>query len=113
MKSMVNKVQLIGRLGKDPQIISYSDDRKAARFAIATSELYKNKAGVRIKRTEWHQVVARGNLASLVEKFLTCGQEVFIEGRLINRSWKDKNGQVRFAHEISLDEFYLTRRRAS
>ncbi len=113
MKTLLNKVQLIGRLGRDPQVLTFNDHQKAARFAIATEERFKNKNGENLRRTEWHQVVARGALAGLVEKFLSSGQEVFVEGRLIKRSWTDKFGKVRFASEIALEEFYLTRRQAS
>ncbi len=113
MKTLINKVQLIGRLGKDPQILEFSNEQKSARFALATNEIYTRKDGGRTQRTQWHQVVARGATALLVEKILRCGQEIYLEGRLVNRSWKDKNGQMRYTHEILLEEFYLTHRQAS
>ncbi len=113
MNALVNKVQLIGRLGADPKVHIFGEDRKVSRFPIATREGYKNKKGEWIDQTQWHQVVAWGATASLVEKLLTKGQEVLLEGKLSSRSWEDKDGKKHLTTEITLNDFFLTQRKAS
>ena len=86
----VNKVILVGRLGKDPEVRYTNDSTPVANFSIATSEYYKDKNGERQENTEWHNIVAWRHLAEISEKFLTKGKLVFIEGKLRTRSWEDK-----------------------
>ena len=85
---MLNKVQLIGRLGKDPEVRSFESGNKVANFSIATSEKYKDKSGEMKESTEWHAIVIWGKLADIVEKYLKKGSQVYIEGKLITRSYE-------------------------
>ncbi len=113
MNALVNKVQLIGRLGANPKVNVFGENRKVSRFPIATNEGYKNRKGEWVEQTQWHQVVAWGATANLVEKLLQKGQEVLVEGKLTTNSWEDKEGNKRFTTEITLSDFFLTQRKAS
>ena len=84
-----NKVQLIGNLGNDPQITKLENGNSLAKFSVATNESYLNKAGERIENTQWHNIIAWGKTAEIVEKILKKGNEVVVEGKLINRSYED------------------------
>lgn len=101
--SSVNKVILIGRLGKDPEIRYTNDSTPVANFAIATSEYYKDRNGEKKESTEWHNIVAWKQLAEISEKFLTKGKLVYIEGKLRTRSWEDRDGNKKYATEIVAD----------
>jgi len=96
----VNKVILLGRLGKDPEIRTLDNGAKVASFSIATSETYKDKEGQRQEKTEWHNIVLWRALADLAESYLTKGREVYIEGKLQTRSWDDKDGNKRYTTDI-------------
>ncbi len=96
----VNKVILIGNLGKDPEIRNLESGAKVANFPIATTEFYKGKDGNRVEQTEWHNIVLWNNLAELAEKYLKKGNSVYIEGRIRTRSWDDKDGVKRYTTEI-------------
>lgn len=87
---MVNKVTLVGRLGKDPETRYTSGGQAVATFSLATDETYKDRAGERQKRTEWHRIVMWGKLAEIGQQYLKKGQLVYIEGRLQTRQWDDK-----------------------
>jgi single-strand DNA-binding protein len=93
MNSLKNKVQLIGRLGQDPEIITFEDGGKIARFNLATDDSYKDKQGNKIERTYWHPVVVKNGLVKVVENYITKGKEIAIEGKLTNRSWDDNDGK--------------------
>ena len=95
MNTLRNKVQLIGNLGNDPEIVTLESGKKLAKFSIATNESYKNNKGERVTDTQWHNVVAWGKTAEIIESFVTKGKEVAIEGKLTTRSWEDKEGQKR------------------
>lgn len=105
--SSVNKVILIGNLGKDPEVKSFQNGGRVASFSIATSESWKDKAtGERKERTEWHRVsVLNDPLIGIVERFLKKGSKVFIEGRLETRKWTDKDGVEKFSTEVVLRPF--------
>jgi single-strand DNA-binding protein len=107
MNTLRNKVQLIGRLGKDPEIVTFDDGNKLAKFSMATDDSYKNKDGQKIERAYWHDVVVRGGLVNVVENYVTKGQEIAIEGKLTNRSWEDKEGKTRYTTEIMCNELLL------
>jgi len=107
MNAMKNRVQLIGNLGKDPEVRAIDNGNKMARMSIATSETYQNNKGEKVTDTQWHTVVAWGKTAELVEKLLTKGSEVALEGKLVNRSYTDKNGQKKFITEVVAQEFLL------
>lgn len=99
----VNKVILMGNLGKDPDIRTLESGAKVARISLATNEYFKNRNGEVIERTEWHYVVLWHRKAELAEKFLKRGSPVYIEGRLQTRNWDDKDGVKRYTTEIIAD----------
>ena len=96
MYALKNKVQLIGNLGNAPEIKNTENGKKLARFSIATNENYRNAKGEKVTETTWHNLIAWGKLADLAEKFLLKGTEVVIEGKLINRSYTDKDGNKKY-----------------
>lgn len=96
----VNKVILLGNLGKDPEIRTLESGTKLARFPLATNEYYKGKDGEMVEKTEWHNVVVWHQRAELAEKYLQKGSQVYIEGRLQTRQWDDKDGNKRYTTEI-------------
>jgi single-strand DNA-binding protein len=96
----VNRVTLIGNLGKDPDVQYLEGNIGVAKFSLATTETYKDKTGKLISQTEWHTVVLWRGLADLAQKYLHKGSLVYIEGRLKTRSWEDKEGNKKFATEI-------------
>ena len=107
MAKSLNKVQLIGNVGNDPEIKSFDGGKKVANFTIATNESYKNEKGEKVDQTEWHKVVAWGKTAEIIEKFVTKGKEVAIEGKLTHRSYEDKNGEKRYITEVVANEILL------
>ncbi len=107
MNTLRNKVQLIGNLGNDPEIINLESGKMLAKFSIATNESYKNSKGEKITDTQWHNVVAWGKTAEIVEKYVTKGKEIAIEGKLTNRSWDDKDGNKRYTTEIVCSELLM------
>ena len=96
----VNKAILLGNLGKDPEIRRLDDGRAVANFSIATSESYKNKAGERVTNTEWHNIVLWSPLAEIAENYLKKGNQVYIEGKISNRSYEDKDGVKKYISEV-------------
>jgi single-strand DNA-binding protein len=107
MNALKNKVNLIGRLGVEPEIVNMESGRKLARFTLATNENYKNKNGDWQSITQWHTINAWGKLAELVQKILTKGQEIAVEGRLVNQSYDNKNGEKRFTTVVEASEFLV------
>ena len=107
MNALRNKVQLIGRLGQDPEITTFEDGNKIAKFSLATDDSYKDKNGEKVERTFWHNVVVRGGLVSVVENYVTKGKEIAIEGKLTNRSYDDKDGNTRYITEVFCNELLL------
>lgn len=97
---MVNKVVLIGRLGKDPEVRYTPDGTMVTNFTLATDEQRKDKNGEKIQRTEWHKIVTWGKLAEICGNYLVKGKLVFVEGRIQTRSWEDKEGVKRYTTEI-------------
>ncbi len=106
MKSLRNSVQLIGNIGKDPEVKSF-DQRKKASFSIATNETYKNQNGEKVKETQWHNVVVWGKLADVVEKYLKKGNEVAIEGKLVHRSYETATGEKRYITEVNVNDLVM------
>ncbi len=107
MYALKNKVQLIGNLGNAPEVKTLESGKKMARFSVATNEDYRNAKGEKVRETQWHNLVAWGKVAEIVEKFLTKGKEVAIEGKLINRSYNDKDGNKKFITEIQVNELLM------
>jgi single-strand DNA-binding protein len=97
----VNKVILIGNLGKDPEIRAVEGGRKVANFSLATTESYKDRNGERVEQTEWHNIVFWGPVVEVIEKYLKKGNPVYIEGKLRTRSYDDKEGIKRYTTEIN------------
>lgn len=98
--SGVNRVILIGNLGKDPEIRHLENGKARATFTLATNEVYKNKEGEKVTNTDWHNIVLWTPLAEIAEKYLTKGKQIYIEGKLTNRSYTDKEGQNKYITEI-------------
>ena len=107
MNTLRNKVQLIGNLGNDPEIINLESGKTLAKFSIATNESYKNAQGEKVTDTQWHNIVAWGKTAQIVEKFVTKGKEVAIEGKLTTRAWEDKDGVKRYTTEVVCNELLM------
>jgi single-strand DNA-binding protein len=96
----VNKVILIGRLGKDPEIKYTPSGAPVAKFSLATDEVFKDRSGEQQKRTEWHNIVAWNKLAEICGEYLTKGKQVYIEGSIRSRQWEDQAGNKRTAYDI-------------
>lgn len=107
MNALRNKVQLIGNLGNDPEIIVLDSGKKLAKFSVATNETYKNQEGERVTDTQWHNVVAWGKTAEIIENYVTKGKEVAIEGKLSHRSFEDKDGNKRYTTEVVCTELLM------
>ena len=103
----VNKVILVGNLGKDPEVRHLEGGVSVAHFTLATNEYYKDKQGNRVERTEWHNISAWRGLADMADKFLKKGQQVYIEGKLRTRQYQDKDQQTRYITEIIADEISM------
>lgn len=111
MAGSVNKVILIGNLGKDPEIRRLESGAAVANFPIATSESYTDRnTGQRIENTDWHNIVLWRGLAEIAEKYLKKGQKVYIEGKLKTRSWQDKDGNTRYTTEVVGDNMTMLTR---
>ncbi len=107
----VNKVILIGNVGKDPEVRYLEGGTAVANFPLATSESYKNKSGEKVTSTEWHNIVIWRGLAEVVEKYVKKGSQLYIEGRIRTRSWEDKEGNKRYTTEIYGDNMQMLGRR--
>jgi single-strand DNA-binding protein len=103
----VNKVILVGRLGRDPETRYTGGGQAVANFSVATDESYKDKNGERQKRTEWHKIVVWGKQAEIAQQYLKKGSLVFIEGRIQSREWQDKEGQKKTSFEIVATNFRM------
>lgn len=108
---MINKVILIGNVGKDPEIRHLDNNLVVARFSLATSESYKNKNGEKVTNTEWHNLVLWRGLAEIAEKYVKKGSHIYVEGKIRYRSWDDKDGNKRYTTEIDCDNLQLLGRR--
>ena len=108
MAGSVNKVILIGNLGKDPEVRHLENGAAVANFSIATSENYKDrKTGEKVSQTEWHNIVAWRGLAEIAEKYLKKGAKVYIEGKLKTRTWQDQDGNNRYSTEVITDNLTM------
>ena len=104
----LNKAMLIGNVGNDPEIRYLNNEQgKVASFRIATTERYKDRNGDVKENTEWHQIVAWGKMADIVEKFVKKGSQVYVEGKITTRKWTDKDGNDRFSTEIRAEGIQL------
>lgn len=97
----------MGNLGATPEVKTIADNKKLAKFSVATNESYKNEKGEKITETYWHNIIAWGKLANIVEQYLQKGAEVAIEGKLTNHSYTDKDGTKRYVTEIIANEVVM------
>ena len=105
---MVNKVILIGNLGRDPEVRSTPSGQPVATFTLATNRKWKDKNGQRQEQTEWHQIVCWGRQAEVAGQYLTKGKQIYVEGRLQTRSWDDRNtGEKKYKTEVVCDNFQM------
>ncbi|MDC3070806.1 single-stranded DNA-binding protein [Bacteroidota bacterium] len=111
--SGVNKVILIGNLGKDPEVKYLESGVAVANITLATTENYKNKEGEKVSQTVWHDIVLWRGLAEIAEKYLKKGSSVYIEGKIRNRKWEDKEGITRYKNEILADNMTMLSSRPS
>ena len=109
---MNNRVSLIGYVGQNPDVRTFESNRKKASFSLATNEYYTNEKGERVESTEWHNLVAWGKLADVVEKYVEKGREIVAEGKITYRSYDDKEGNKRYVTEILLNELHLCGKKA-
>ncbi|MEN8704120.1 MAG: single-stranded DNA-binding protein [Polaribacter sp.] len=107
MSTLRNKVQLIGNLGNNPEIITLDSGKKLAKFSIATNESYKNAKGEKVTDTQWHNIVAWNKTADIIERYLQKGNEVAIEGKLTSRNYETKEGEKRYVTEIVCNELLM------
>lgn len=113
MNSIKNRVHLIGYVGANPETKTTENGKSLARFSLATNEKYTNNAGEKIKETIWHNLIAWNQLAEIAEKLLLKGTQVAIEGKLINRSYTDSDGNKKYITEIQVIELLLLNSKAS
>ena len=106
MKSLRNTVQLIGRLGKDPEVKTFNNSRKAS-FSIATTDVYKNQKGEKVEDTQWHNIVIWGKLAEVAEKYLKKGEEICVEGKIVHRNYETDKGEKRYTTEINVNDLLM------
>lgn len=104
---MKNRVQLIGRVGQDPEVKNLEGGKKVATITIATNDVYYKDNGDKVEQTEWHLVTAWGKTAEIIEKYVTKGKEIGIEGKLTHRTYEDKNGEKRYVTDIVVNEVLL------
>jgi len=107
MNNLRNRVQLIGNLGQAPEIISFDNGKKLAKVVMATNETYKNASGEKVTETQWHNLIAWGKTADIIEKYVQKGQEIAIEGKIMNKSYETKEGEKRYKTEIQIQELML------
>jgi single-strand DNA-binding protein len=107
MNTLKNKVQLIGFMGKDAEVRHLESGKIMANFSLAVSETYKNTSGKKIVNTQWHNIVAWGRIAEIIEQYTGKGSEIAIEGRLLNRTYEDKEGVKRHITEIVVNDLLL------
>jgi single-strand DNA-binding protein len=113
MYALKNKVQLIGHLGKNPEVKTIDNGKKVARVSLATSESYKNLQDEKVTETQWHNIVAWGKLAEILEQYTTKGSEICVEGKLNYREYTDKDGVKRNTTEIVVNEILLLDKKGS
>lgn len=107
MKSLVNRVNLIGVLGKDPETTQFESGKKRTTFSIATHEYYKNDSGDKVDITDWHNIVVWGKLAEFAQEYLSKGKKVAIEGKISTRSYEDKEGEKKYITEIQAGDVLI------
>lgn len=112
MNSIRNNVRLVGHLGSNPDVKEISSGKKLARLSLATNETFKRNNGESVTETQWHNLIAWGKTAEIVEKYLQKGQEICIDGKLQNRTWEDEEGTKHYATEVVVNELLMVGRKS-
>jgi single-strand DNA-binding protein len=107
MKNLRNRVQLIGNIGKEPEVKTFDSGKTKASFSLATSESYTDVDGKKVTDTQWHQIVAWGNTANYIESYLEKGNRIAVDGKLVHRSYNDKDGATKYITEVLVNEILL------
>jgi len=107
MTTLRNNVQLIGNLGKDPEVRTFDSGKKMATFSIATTDTYKNQKGEKVQDTQWHNLVIWGKLADVAGKYLKKGSEVAISGKLVHRNYETSGGEKKYITEINVSDMVM------
>ena len=107
MNALQNRVQLIGHVGKDPIIKEFESGKKLANLTLATNDVYVSKKGDQVEQTQWHNIVAWGKTAEIIERFVEKGKQIGITGKLTSRSYDDKEGNKRYVTEVVVSELLL------
>ena len=107
MNALKNRVQLIGNLGNNPELIVLESGKKLTKFSVATNETYKNAKGEKVTETQWHNIVAWNKTAEIIESYLNKGSEVMIEGKLTSRSYENEKGEKRYITEVICNEILM------
>ncbi len=107
MNTLRNKVQLIGNLGNNPEIITLDGGKKLAKFSLATNENYRNAKGEKVTDTQWHNLIAWNKTAEIIEQYVAKGSEIAIEGKLTSRSYETKEGEKRYVTEVVVNELLM------
>jgi len=107
MQNLRNRVQLIGRLGQNPEVKTLTSGKKLTTFSVATTDTYRNSNGEKVEETQWHNIVAWGKVGEIAGEYLTKGQEVALEGKLTHRSYETNSGEKRYVTEINLNELVM------
>lgn len=113
MNKLRNSVNLIGNLGRDPEIFTLDGGREMTRFSVATTEYYKNREGDKVEETQWHNCVAFGKSCDLIKRYVKKGEQIALRGKIEYRSYQDKEGKNRKATQILVDEVVLLAKRRS
>jgi single-strand DNA-binding protein len=113
MKNLRNTVTLIGHLGMTPEIKSFDNGKKMAKFSLATNETYRNAQGEKITDTQWHNIVAWGKTAEIIEKYVQKGTELVIEGKLTSRTYDDKEGNKKYFTEIVVNDVLMVGKKSA
>ncbi|SHE57982.1 single-strand binding protein [Psychroflexus salarius] len=108
MSTLKNSVQLMGHLGQDPEVVNLDSGKKLVKFSLATNDYYTKKDGEKVTSTDWHNIVAWGKTADIIEKYVTKGREVIVRGKLSSRSYETKEGDKRYITEVVCDEVVMT-----
>ena len=107
MNNLKNRVQLIGNIGQEPEVKSFDSGKTKASFSLATSENYTDSDGKKVTDTQWHKIVAWGNTANYIESYLDKGNRIAVDGKLVHRSYNDKDGTTRYITEVLVNEILL------
>lgn len=107
MNNLRNKIQLIGNLGSDPEVITFDSGKKKVNLSLATSDNYYDAHGEKVEQTQWHNVIGWGKTADIAEKYLRKGSEIAVDGKVQYRSYDDKNGEKKYITEIVINEMLM------